>query len=75
VARGLAPDLTIVQASALLASVGQELSIRAYPSGRALRDRPQLALLERLRARVHSSLTWRAEVPVTGPRTYGRGTP
>ena len=67
VARGLAPELTILQASELLASVGQELSIRAYPTGQPLRDRPQLALLERLRGRVHPSLAWRAEVPVTGP--------
>jgi hypothetical protein len=67
VARGMAPDLTIVQASELLASIGQELSIRAYPTGRPLRDRPQLALLDRLRAHLHSSLAWRAEVPVTGP--------
>lgn len=67
VARGLAPDLTVVQASELLASVGQELSVRAYPTGRAFRDTPQLALLERLRGRIHPSLTWRAEVPVTGP--------
>lgn len=67
VARGLAPDLTVVQASELLASVGQELSIRAYPTGRVFRDAPQLALLDRLRGRVHPSLIWRAEVPVTGP--------
>jgi hypothetical protein len=67
VARGMAPDLTILQASELLASIGQELSIRAYPTGRPLRDRPQLALLDRLRARLHSSLAWRSEVPVTGP--------
>lgn len=67
VARGRAPELTIVQASELLASVGQELSVRAYPTGRPLRDVPQLQLLARLRGRVHPSLGWHAEVPVTGP--------
>ena len=67
VARGRAPELTILQASELLASIGQELSIRAYPTGRPLRDGPQLALLARLRDRVHPSITWRAEVPITGP--------
>ena len=67
VARGLAPDLTIVQASELLASVGLELSVRAYPTGRPVRDRSHLALLERLRVCLHPSLAWRTEVPVTGP--------
>lgn len=67
VARGLAPALTIRQASELLASVGQELSIRSYPTGRPLRDRAHLALLDRLRRCLHPSLTWRVEVPVTGP--------
>jgi hypothetical protein len=81
VARGLAPGLTIVQASELLASAGLELSVRADPTGRPLRDRAHLALLERLRLRIHPSLTWQREVPVTGPpdlqqvrRTCERGT-
>lgn len=68
VARGLAPDLTIVQASQLLASVGLELSIRAYPTGRPVRDAAHLALLQRLRVRLHRSLHWQIEVPVAaGP--------
>lgn len=66
VARGLAPSLTIVQASELLASVGQELSVRSFPTGQPLRDRGHLALLERLRARLHRTLGWRMEVPVMG---------
>lgn len=66
VAHGRAPGLTIVQASTLFAAVGQELSIRTYPTGRPLRDAPQLALLARLRAHVHRSLAWQTEVPVAG---------
>jgi hypothetical protein len=65
VARGKAPQLTIVQASELFASVGQELSIRPYPTGQPLRDVAHLALLERLRRVLHSTLHWRTEVPVT----------
>ena len=66
VARGLAPSLTIIQASELLAAVGLDLSVRAFPTGRPLRDHRHLALLERLHARIHSSLTWQTEVPVSG---------
>lgn len=66
VARGLSPSLTIVQASELLAAVGLDLSVRAYPTGRPLRDHRHLALLDRLRVRLHPSLTWRSEVPVAG---------
>jgi hypothetical protein len=64
VARGLAPDLTITRASELLAAVGLELSLRAYPTGRPLRDQAHLQLLDRLRSRLHPTLTWRLEVPV-----------
>jgi hypothetical protein len=66
VAHGQAPALTIVQASELMASVGLDLSIRSYPTGRPLRDSIQTTLLERFHARLHSSLGWRTEVPV-GP--------
>jgi hypothetical protein len=68
VARGLAPDLTIVQASELLAAVGQELSVRCFPIGRPLRDSAHLALLDRLRRALHASLAWRTEVPLPGTR-------
>jgi hypothetical protein len=67
VARGLVPDLTIIRASELLAAVGLELSVRAFPTGRPLRDTAHLELLERLRARLHPSLGWRPESPVAGP--------
>ncbi len=64
VARGEARHLTIVQASELLASVGLDLSIRWYPTGRPLRDAAHVALLGRLRGRLHPSLEWRLEVPL-----------
>jgi hypothetical protein len=65
IARGKSPDLSIAQASTLFAGVGHELSIRAYPTGRPLRDAPQLSLLARLRLMLHEALGWRTEVPVT----------
>ena len=64
VARGRVPELTFVQASRLLAAVGLELAVRTYPTGEPLRDAAHLALLERLRVRLHASLTWRTEVPL-----------
>lgn len=65
VARGEVANLKIVQASELMAAVGQELSVRAFPTGRPLRDVAHLAVLERLRRQLHPSLTWRTEVPVS----------
>jgi len=46
------------------AVVGLDLTIRAYPAGDPLRDRPQLAVLERLHSRLHAGLRWRTEVPL-----------
>jgi transcriptional regulator with XRE-family HTH domain len=56
------PDLELL--SACCAVVGLDLSIRTYPAGDPIRDRAQLALLERLRLRLHPSLRWRTEVPL-----------
>jgi transcriptional regulator with XRE-family HTH domain len=52
---------------ALCAVVGLDLGIRAYPVGDPIRDRAQLALLERLRGRLHPTLRWRTEVPLPIP--------
>jgi hypothetical protein len=57
-------DVPFVLVARLLGVVGLELSARAYPAGGGLRDTAQLALLERLRARVSRSLAWRSEVPI-----------
>ena len=64
VERGRVDDVGIIAASELLAAVGLELSVRAYPSGGPLRDAAHSALLERLRVRIHRSLGWATEVPL-----------
>jgi transcriptional regulator with XRE-family HTH domain len=64
VCRGIAPGLTIVQVSRLLAVVGLELSARAFPLGPPIRDAAHHALLERFRARLNAALRWRTEVPL-----------
>jgi transcriptional regulator with XRE-family HTH domain len=58
----LTSDLEFV--AAYCAVVGLDLAIRTYPAGDPIRDRAQLALLERLRSRIHPALRWRTEVPL-----------
>lgn len=65
------PNLSIVRAAQLLEAVGLELSARAFPAGPPVRDAGQLALLARLRRRVHPDLEWREEVPVVELRSPG----
>ncbi len=65
--RGLTDGPSIEQASILLAAVGLELSVRAYPGGEPLRDAAHIALIDRLRARVHRSLRFHTEVPFPSP--------
>jgi transcriptional regulator with XRE-family HTH domain len=72
VCRGRSPDLSIVRAAQLMAVLGLELSARAFPAGPAVRDRAQVALLERLRARISPALSWRTEVPVIELPESGR---
>jgi hypothetical protein len=59
---------TIEFLGAYCAVVGLDLAIRTYPAGDPIRDRAQLALLERLRGRLHPSLRWRTEaaLPIEG---------
>lgn len=68
VARGEVANLTVVTASELMAAVGLDLSVRAFPTGRPLRDVAHLALLGRLRRELHPGLIWRTEVPVASGR-------
>lgn len=65
--RGLTQGLSIEQASALLAGVGLELSVRAYPVGEPIRDAGHARLLARFRARLHHSLRFQTEVPFPDP--------
>lgn len=66
--RGLTRSLSIEHASVLLAAVGLELSVRAYPGGEPLRDAAHVALLGRFRACLHASLRFMTEVafPIPG---------
>jgi transcriptional regulator with XRE-family HTH domain len=56
------PDVEFL--ASYCAVLGLDLAIRAYPAGDPIRDRAQLAILERLRARLHPSLRWLTEVPL-----------
>lgn len=62
--RGHVDRLDIPKVGAWCAVVGLDLAIRAYPTGDPIRDRAQLALLERFRSRLHPSLRWQTEVPL-----------
>lgn len=59
--------LSIADAAAMLACVGMQLSVRAYPAGGRLRDSGQLALLAAFRNRVVPPWNWAAEVPIPIP--------
>ena len=65
--RGLSESLSIEQASRLLAAVGLDLSVRAYPGGEPLRDAAHAALISRFRAELHPSLRFMTEVAFPGP--------
>jgi transcriptional regulator with XRE-family HTH domain len=56
--------VSMTELGAWCAVVGLELNLRTYPAGDPIRDRAQLALLERLRRRLHPMLRWRTEVPL-----------
>ena len=65
--RGAIDRASITDLGAWFAVLGLDLVIKAYPAGDPIRDRAQLALLERLRGRLHQSLRWRTEVPLPIP--------
>jgi transcriptional regulator with XRE-family HTH domain len=62
--RGRYDDVPFVVLAQLLSCVGLELSARAYPVGGGLRDRGQVRLLDRFRAALPLSASWRTEVAV-----------
>ena len=64
---GANASLSIVDASRMLACVGLDLSVRAYPAGRGIRDEAQLALIARLKSLVMPRWEWRTEVPIPLP--------
>lgn len=62
--RGRLRNVSMRALGRLMSIVGLEISVRAYPGGPAVRDRAQLALLERLHARLGPGFTWRTEMPM-----------
>ena len=65
--RGRLPSVSYRLLAKSGAVVGLKLSVKAYPGRRRLLDRPQLDLLNRLRARAHPSWRWETEVPMPIP--------
>jgi transcriptional regulator with XRE-family HTH domain len=65
--RGLVPSLSLEQAVRLGVAVGLDLAARFYPAGDPVRDAAHVALIERLRARLHPSLVLLTEVPLPIP--------
>ncbi|HXX60693.1 MAG TPA: helix-turn-helix transcriptional regulator [Candidatus Sulfotelmatobacter sp.] len=71
--RGMVHRVDLVALARIMATVGLDLSLRAYPGGRALRDQAHLALLTRLRTRLAPVWRCHLEVPVVGhgdPRAW-----
>jgi transcriptional regulator with XRE-family HTH domain len=64
---GLASQVTIDRMARLLALVGMDLSVRAYPAGPPIRDAAHVALLTRFRERVGPVWRWVSEVPIDLP--------
>lgn len=56
--------LTIDLAARYASMLGLELAVSMHPIGNATRDKGHLALLERFRRRLPSSMRWRTEVPI-----------
>jgi len=56
--------MTLSSISRVAAAVGLEASLRLFPAGDPVRDAAHVALLGRLRARIHGELRWRTEVPL-----------
>jgi transcriptional regulator with XRE-family HTH domain len=65
--RGVSPEVSVLVMVRLATVVGLEMSLRFYPGGDPIRDAAHLALLHRLRARIHPDLRWRTEVPLPIP--------
>lgn len=59
---------SVVEIAAIGAAVGRDVRLHAYPAGDPIRDAGQQRLLDRLRARLHPSLTVQTEVglPIAG---------
>jgi hypothetical protein len=65
--RGLAPHVDIDVVSRMASVLGFSLTLGIYPIATPVRDAGHLALLTRLRERVHPAVRWRSEVPMPIP--------
>jgi transcriptional regulator with XRE-family HTH domain len=64
VERAVLPSVTLRQLARIGAVVGLDVRVRAYPGPTPLRDAGQIALMDRLRAHLATTLTMRTEVPL-----------
>ena len=64
--RGRAPCVSIERVATILAVVGLDLGVHAYPAGPPIRDAAHLRLLARFRSRIGPGWQWRPEVPIGG---------
>lgn len=64
VERAVHSNVTATQLARIGAVVGLDVRVRTFPGPAPLRDSAHLALLDRLRARLHSDLQLRTEVPL-----------
>ncbi|MFN8631726.1 MAG: hypothetical protein U0838_15840 [Chloroflexota bacterium] len=55
--------LSVADATALLAAVGLDVSVKTYVGGNPAGDAASTALLERLHSQIHPALGWQTEVP------------
>jgi transcriptional regulator with XRE-family HTH domain len=62
--RGDVAALTVDLAARIAPVTGLQLAAQLYPNGDPVRDRAQLALLDRFRNRLGPAIWWRSEVPV-----------
>jgi transcriptional regulator with XRE-family HTH domain len=67
VERGKAEGVSVDTMARILAAVGRDLSLRAYPSDEEVRDEAQAKLLGRLVDRLHESVGRALEVPFPLP--------
>ena len=62
--RGTLPGVSVDQLARVGAAVGLDVRVRSYPGPDPLLDAGQIAVLGRLRPRLHPDLGFRAEVPL-----------
>jgi transcriptional regulator with XRE-family HTH domain len=64
--RGLLPTASVDQLARIGAVLGLDVRVRGYPGPDPIRDAPQNGLLDRLRLRLHPTLSLPREVPIQG---------